>query len=283
MMTNPPDTVPTSAPAEPAGGDRSDPQTWMTPLRKPDTAEREPAQVWRSWLGEAAAENNDTDPDSEGDTESSPNPTASVLALDDDPMAPIVSEMYARRAARRHRLNQRVMIGAAVTAVAVAAAVGALVLTHGSGTDAAGVAPASPAPSLTTAAVATPVPPAWCHGVNSANLIVSDGPGDLTSGPGVILAQQFSLYARRDVTGVRAVLAPDAQAASEVATRAAIDATPPGTKHCVTIRPDGPDRWAVQVSEQRPDRSTPQWDQTVTTAKQADGRVLITSITAGGA
>lgn len=280
-MTNPPDTVPTSAPAEPAGAE------W---LRKPGALEREAAPLWRSWLGEAAAEgNNNMDPDSEGDTESL-NPTASALPLDDDPMAPIVSEMYARRAARRHRLSRRVMIGAAVTAVAVAAAVGALVLTPDHSTDAAGVIPAS-TPSMATAAPSTatavagitPVPPAWCHGVDSANLIVSDRPGDLSSGPGVILAQQFSLYARRDVTGVRAVLAPDAQAASEVATRAAIDATPIGTKHCVTIRPDGPDRWAVQVSEQRPDGSTPQWDQTVSTAKQADGRVLITSITAGSA
>ncbi|MGX1762609.1 hypothetical protein ACWIGW_44565 [Nocardia brasiliensis] len=282
-MTNPPGTVPKSAPPEPAGGERIDPQTWLTPLQKPNVAERDdPAPVWRSWLGEKTTESHDdTDPDSEGDTES-PNPTASALVLDDDPMAPIVSEMYARRAARRHRLNRRVMIGAAVTAVAVAAAVGALVLAPAHSTDAAGVAPAS-TPSLATAAVATPVPPAWCHAVDSANLIVSDGAGGLSTGTGVILAQQFSLYVRRDVAGVRAVLAPDAQAASEAATRAAIDATPPGTKHCVAIRPDGPDRWAVQVSEQRPDGTTPQWAQTVTTATQADGRVLITSITAGGA
>lgn len=290
-MTKPPDT--TSETGMPAGSEWADPATRRDPWRPEaetateaaaaGTPAREPVQAWRAWLGEAPTDESDTDSDSEGDTESL-TPTASGrLVDDDDPMAPIVSEMYARRAARRHRLTRRIMIGSAVTATAVAAGVGALVLSPDSRTSAAGVASASTTPSMTTAAEATPVPPAWCHPVDTAALIVSDGPGDASTGPGVILAQQFSLYARRDVTAVRAMFAPEAVVASEEATRTAIEATPIGTVHCVSIRPAGPDRWAVQISEKRPDGSTPQWAQTVTTAKQVDGRVLITAVTAGGA
>ncbi|WP_433574127.1 hypothetical protein [Nocardia brasiliensis] len=97
----------------------------------------------------------------------------------------------------------------------------------------------------------------------------------------MILAQQYALYVARDADAARAVLAPDALAAPVQATRDAITAIPAGTQHCVTVVALAPDRFDVRIDERHPDNSVVTWQQVVTTSEQK-GRVLITSITAGG-
>ncbi|MEV0766527.1 hypothetical protein [Nocardia sp. NPDC050435] len=238
-----------------------------------------PAEVWRQWLGEAPEL---ALPEPISATAEATTPTPAPI-VDDDPMAPIVEDMRRRQAARRHRLSSRRVLGVAAALVAVAGGGGALVAVNGdSPSTAAGVATASPTPAMVpAAAVATPSLPAWCAPTATDTLVVGSDPGNHTSGPGVILLQQHALYVLRDVAAVRSVFAPDALAASEEATRAAIAAIPAGTRHCVTITPAGPARWSVQISEQRPDGASPTWQQTVTTTTGPEGQVLISAITAG--
>ncbi|MGN2642263.1 hypothetical protein ACTD5D_40070 [Nocardia takedensis] len=201
---------------------------------------------------------------------------------DDDPMAPLVAGLRGRaaRAAQRRTLIRVVAIGAAVAGLIAVVASVVLVV------DVVGEQPSTPAPGAAATlvpATATPtiLTPPWCAEVDSGGRVVGAGPGDLTSGPGVILAQQYAMYVSRDAEAARAVLAPQALAADPEATKKAIDQTPAGTKHCVTVTALASDRFDVRVDEQRPGTAVLTWQQIVTTVT-VEGRVLITSITAGG-
>ena len=73
---------------------------------------------------------------------------------------------------------------------------------------------------------------------------------------------------------------PDVLSADEVRrTAAAIAAIPGGTTHCAQIDVLGPDRFAATILQKSPTGEVATWSLTVATAAQADGTVLITSIT----
>lgn len=262
-------------------------QSWLVPLPHdlPSAAVDGPAEAWRAWLGEPPSttpSDDASDPLAIG-PEVFESTTASATSwVDDDVMAPMKAGMRERaQVQRRRRLLRRVALPLASIGVSTAVVVGGWLVLSNRATDGTSTAGVAPPPSPSTAAGTTPVTPAWCTPTTTSGLIIGNGPGERRTATGVILAQQFELYARRDPVAVRALLAPDARVASEEATREAIAAIPAGTQHCVRITPAGPDRWNVQISEKRPDGSTPDWQQFVTTAPQPDGRVLITAITAG--
>ncbi|MGN2638486.1 hypothetical protein ACTD5D_20380 [Nocardia takedensis] len=109
--------------------------------------------------------------------------------------------------------------------------------------------------------------------------VVGAGRGDTDSGPGAILAFEAAYYLDRSGVKARESAVVDAALPSAAAIQAGIDSVPAGTTHCVRITPAGPDRWLVDLSEQRPDQPAQLHRQSVTTTG-IGGRVLITGITA---
>ena len=73
------------------------------------------------------------------------------------------------------------------------------------------------------------------------------------------------------------MVAPDAPLGSAESIQGGIDSVAEGTEHCLAITETEPGRYAVTLSELRPDGSTKKYEQVVTTAGR-DGRTYITSI-----
>ena len=98
------------------------------------------------------------------------------------------------------------------------------------------------------------------------------------TGPGQILWLEYQMYVQRNADAARQVLAPSALAAPIEETRAAINAIPKGTEHCVHIVALAADRFSVKVEERLGADTTQTWDLVVTSAIQLDGRSLIAAI-----
>ncbi|MEV6768715.1 hypothetical protein AB0N05_08765 [Nocardia sp. NPDC051030] len=205
------------------------------------------------------------------------------LLRHDDPMAPLMAEARRRTLAmrRRQQIIFRAALAAALVAVLAAVSGGVWMTVRDKGTadesalassseNAAPAAPTSAAPGVD-----------WCAHTETSTRVVSAKDGDPSTGAGVILHLEYAWYVLRDPVAVRNLLTPDAQVASESATRAAITAIPTGTQHCVAVSSLGSERWDVQIDERHPDGSLASWQQTMTTAVR-DGRTMITSIVAGG-
>ncbi len=244
---------------------------------------------WMAWVEETgdapapAADLAEDVVDRDDDDGSDPAPTAIPDLLADDPMAALAADARERALRAKRRRDRFVRIGVFVgAACAVAAIAAGAVLVVTSGGDVAAPGPTLvPATAPQTSSTAVPTQAAWCQEMTSATRIVGAGAGDLNTPTGVILYQQYAFYVLRSADAVRSVLAPDAVAAPVEKTKQAIDQTPAGTEHCVTITPRGPDTFGVQVTERYPDGKQAGWEQTETTV-QRDGRTLIASITAGG-
>lgn len=203
--------------------------------------------------------------------------------LADDPMAALAADVRERSLRAQHHRTRLMRVGVfagAAAAVAAVAGGAALALARGGDSPAPGHA-LVPATASRTDSSSTAAQAAWCREMTSDTRIVGSGAGDLTTPAGVILYQQYAFYVLRNPDAVRSVLAPDAVAAPVEKTKEAIDQTPAGTKHCVTITPRGADTFDVQVTERSPDGKQTGWEQTETTV-QRDGRALIASIKAGG-
>ena len=187
-------------------------------------------------------------------------------------------------ARRRRRIRARVVV--ATTGVVVVLGAGTAVFAIGGEATSTKSPDSELLPSPATSASPAPTPAAtqrpWCPDAATGVPISGSGPGDTTTGPGEIMHLNYQMYVRRDAVAARSVFAPGAMAAPLESTQAAVAAIPAGTQHCVYITPDGPDRYRVTVNEKRPDGSKPVWDSVATTATQADGRVMITAITAAG-
>lgn len=104
------------------------------------------------------------------------------------------------------------------------------------------------------------------------------GPGDASSGPGVIAAFQYAYYALRSGAAVRATVTPDNSLVTEAGMQQGINTIPPGTTHCVDITEIGPNEYSAKVTETRPNGESITYKQRVVTAMMPDGRTLISKI-----
>lgn len=123
------------------------------------------------------------------------------------------------------------------------------------------------------------VPAAACVNTRGGNLIRGNGVGSTTSGPDAIMAFEHAYYSERSGERARAVVAPDAAVAAAAQIQSGIDTVPLGTNHCVSIVDLAEGRYAVELSEFHPDKTSITYKQVVTTAVR-DGRTVITAIAA---
>ncbi|MCX5042508.1 hypothetical protein OG921_04890 [Aldersonia sp. NBC_00410] len=197
-----------------------------------------------------------------------------------DRMAELSASLVERREQRLARKRRARLVSVGVAGVFVAGGV-VLALTVTRGTDETSAAPTGLVPAVTSPTESvrpSAVPAAWCPTVQEGAHVSGSGAGDLTSGPGIVLALQHRMYVDRDSDGVRALFAPGAVVAPVEDTRAAIATIPAGTEHCVNIIALAPDRFAVTVDELHPDRTTQRWETTVTTATGPDSRPAIIAV-----
>jgi len=136
-------------------------------------------------------------------------------------------------------------------------------------------------------AQADPVPQTLpgCEQQDQGPVISGTGPGGTASGPQAVLAFEYGYYRLRSAQAARAVVADGATVAPAHVIQAGIDHVPVGTLYCVRINATpadlgaGGQRWAVTVTEQRPDTTPIDHRQVITTMRDRSGRVLITNIT----
>ncbi|WP_080512494.1 hypothetical protein [Rhodococcus opacus] len=117
----------------------------------------------------------------------------------------------------------------------------------------------------------------WCVASRDGSTVVGNGPGGTSDGVAAILAFDHAYYVARNGAKAREVATPDAPLGSAEMIQRGIDSVPEGTEHCLAITETEPGRYAVTLSELRPDGSTKRYEQVVTTADR-DGRTYITSI-----
>ncbi|MCQ4119486.1 hypothetical protein [Rhodococcus tibetensis] len=119
--------------------------------------------------------------------------------------------------------------------------------------------------------------PGWCTESRNGGTVTGNGPGGTSDGTETILAFDHAYYVERSGAKAREVVTADAPMGSAEAIQRGIDSLPEGTEHCLAITSTEPGRYAVTLTEQRPDGSTHQYQQVVTTTDH-DGRTYITSI-----
>ena len=165
--------------------------------------------------------------------------------------------------ARAGRGKQRLAVAGAVAAVI--AVVAGVVAVFASTSGDAGGTPVAAADS------------GWCVASRDGSTVVGNGPGGTSDGVAAILAFDHAYYVERSGAKARAVVTPEAPVGSAETIQGGIDSVPQGTEHCLAVTETAPGRYAVTLSELRPDGSTKKYEQVVTTADR-DGRTYITSI-----
>ncbi|BAE46289.1 hypothetical protein [Rhodococcus erythropolis] len=126
------------------------------------------------------------------------------------------------------------LLGGAAAAV-IAVVIGGAAVAF-SGSDDGGEVAAPPLPSSSkTAGPTIAEAPAWCASSAAGGKVVGNGPGDQTSGPGLIQAFDYAYYVQRDAAKVSSMYVtpqplPPLQESIDMA--AAL-----GTEHCLTIAP----------------------------------------------
>lgn len=253
----------------------------IPPLRALPAESADDDLDWTAWLDFPAGDSESPESTSDVATPKPVPETALPVELDPDPIAPLVDSVVRKRT-QRARKRRGVVVVAAATAVVVVGFVvfGVVVLSDSE--------PTAPPPLVAATNAAQAAPATWCPTENSANRVVSNGAGSTIRGnsqslPGAaeILDLEHAMYVGRSAEATRAVMASTAKVAPIEATRTAIAAIPTGTEHCVYVVPVAPDRLGVTVEEKRPDQTVTTHDLVISTARQPDGRRLITSIDAG--
>lgn len=180
-------------------------------------------------------------------------------------------------AAARRRRRGVVAVGVAAVVV-VLSGVGAVAALSSGGDTTSTAAATTPEPSVTAAAprsTTTPVAAPWCTEQSTPDAVTTSAAGDRSSAAGVIAAFEHAYYVQRSAAAVAALMVSPAPAAS---IQAAIDRTPAGTEHCVTITPaDAPDVSAVALTLRTPSGSESAIASRITTAR-TDQSYAISSI-----
>lgn len=137
--------------------------------------------------------------------------------------------------------------------------------------------PARPT-SPTTTTPATFADGGPCRAGNDGKVVRGDGPGGTDTGPNAVLGFDYAYFVMRDAAAARNFVAPTAAVGSTDQIQAGIATVPTGTRHCLSITVDGPDRYHVEVATRHGHDAPQIYEQIVTTATTA-GHVLITAIT----
>ncbi|MFF2085413.1 hypothetical protein ACFVVM_16690 [Nocardia sp. NPDC058176] len=120
-----------------------------------------------------------------------------------------------------------------------------------------------------------------CEEITGADLVTGSRPGDTSSAPAAILGFNHAYYVDRSATRAQEFLTSDSVLGVDNRLQTGIDAVPAETRPCVSISPlntlGDAERWAVTVTEFRPDIEPWVARQTVTT-RTVDGRSLISEI-----
>ncbi|MFD3596048.1 hypothetical protein ACFWU5_25265 [Nocardia sp. NPDC058640] len=277
---------------------------WSAPARPIQQARREPPPPMQARPPLPQEPHRESPPPSRDDRLGEPPPS-----WDDDPMAEIFGlgksagrprqqsswdeddlfdELHsastpATGAAKSGRRGIGLIALGAVATVAIGVAAGmTYVVVTGQDNEPETVVVAATSPPTTTR-TAGPLP---CVEEQRGNLTVGRGPGDIHSGPGVILGFEYAFYTDRDGEKARSFVAPEADTVGSAPTiQGGIDKyIPVGTTYCAQISQIGPDSYELDLTERRPGGSPADdllYTQLITTTVR-DGRTLIASIAERG-
>ncbi|MFW0797673.1 hypothetical protein AAFP30_27975, partial [Gordonia sp. CPCC 205515] len=145
----------------------------------------------------------------------------------------------------------------------------------------AAIAPPPPTPSASTNPNATTTAAGLleCPQQNTPTRLVTSGPGDLSTGPGVIAAFEHSYFTTRDPAAAADHLAPTMRVTPTAIAQVMADNFPPGgapIPYCATITPwNGDNTWAVSVDwANEATREMQTWT-AIYEVKPSDGRLRI--------
>jgi hypothetical protein len=161
-----------------------------------------------------------------------------------EPKTPERPQSDSAREIPDNRKNYWLIGGAAAAVVAVIAGTVAVFASS----DDAGDLAVPPLPSSTQAAENTAAPgeETWCPDSTKNGKIIGRGPGDLTTGPGLIQAFDYAYYVERDAAKVTSMYVnpnPVGPIQASIDAAAAL-----GTEHCLTIEPTAnPNVFDVQL------------------------------------
>ncbi|WP_446222914.1 hypothetical protein ACTWPB_24660 [Nocardia sp. IBHARD005] len=183
----------------------------------------------------------------------------------------------------RSRIGVIVLGSVATIAVGVAAAMTFVVLAGQDSEPAETVVIAATSPPTTTKKTAGPLS---CVDEQRGGLTIGRGPGDNSSGPGVILGFEYAFYTDRNGEKARSYVAPEADTVgSAPIIQGGIDKyVPLGTTYCAQINQIGPDSYELDLTERRPGGTSADdllYTQLITTTVR-DGRTLIATIVERG-
>ncbi|MDH6291853.1 hypothetical protein [Rhodococcus opacus] len=196
----------------------------------------------------------------------------------DDVVAPAPQEPKkpkvkpARESATSSKKNPWVLVGSGAAALAVVAGT-VVVLGSSDGTDVA----VPPLPSSVKAAGPSVAAdePSWCESSTGGGKIVGRGPGDLTSGPGLIQAFDYAYYVERDGAKVASMMLTPNPVGTIQASIDAASAT--GAAHCLTIAATpNPNAFDVQLLLRTDSGSESTIPQRITVADSGAGLKIAT-------
>lgn len=130
-------------------------------------------------------------------------------------------------------------------------------------------------PSLQSVSELTPSD--WCPEINEPKHIMGSGKGDLRTGTGLIMWWEHAYYVERDPDALHSAFAPGAPVASLETMRRAVDAVPVGTKYCVEIVVEAPQRFRVHIDVLEPDGKAVTWGQ-IMIVTDVEGRPMISAV-----
>lgn len=164
------------------------------------------------------------------------------------------------------RSKRPLIIGAAAAAVVVA--VGALVV---------GLVlrPDTLSNNDSASAQPTAAGTGFCPASESGGTVVSNQPGDQSSGANAILAFEYAYYVERDAEKAREVVTPDAKVSTAERLQSFIDEIPTDTDYCAEIEQTTSDRYLLTLRVKSPGVPEEKYPTGVRTT-EIDGKTFIT-------
>ncbi|MGW4336636.1 hypothetical protein ACWEK5_28070 [Rhodococcus koreensis] len=193
-------------------------------------------------------------------------------AVAPEPKTPKTPKSKSVRETGDSKRNPWVLGGAAAAVLAVVA--GTAVVALGSADDADVAVPPRPS-SVQAAGHSSAAEPAWCENSSGPGKITGRGPGDLTSGPGLIQAFDYAYYVEHDGAKVASMMLTPNPVGTIQASIDAAAAT--GAAHCLTIAATPhPNVFDVQLLLRTDSGSESSIPQRITVADSASGLKIAT-------
>lgn len=122
-----------------------------------------------------------------------------------------------------------------------------------------------------------------CRPSGDSKVTVGNGRGDQSSGEGAILAFDYAYYVDRSGAKARDLMADSIRETTAETLQGAIDELPEGAEHCLTITPDKPNTYKVELAEYVPDGDgvvKSVYDQEIT-VEEIDNKYVIVGVVNG--